>query len=210
MSMFGEEDSSAEHRPDKDQADHSEDTGEIEVAAHTRKARRTHRELFGNLPVEEVTEDLPEEEKVNANGVPLVCVEREYIRTELEVERTKARVIKRYRFVYKDAEFADEYGDTPMIAPKMPVPLLPHSYLSGSLATDILTRKYADGLPLYRQEQIWKRQGLPLKRGTMANWVIQLSNRYFRRLWKRMSDMWRRRVITTATVSFGWNESWST
>jgi HAE1 family hydrophobic/amphiphilic exporter-1 len=49
-----------------------EDTGEIEVAAHTRKARRTHEELFGSLPVEEVTEDLPEAEKVNANGVPRV------------------------------------------------------------------------------------------------------------------------------------------
>ena len=60
--------------------------------------------------------------------------------------------------------------------------------LSRSLATDVLTRKYADGLPLYRQEQIWKRQGLQLKRGTMANWVIQLSNRYFRRLWKRMKE----------------------
>ena len=188
LSMFGEEDTVSENMSDKDQAASPEDTGEIEVAAHTRKARRTHRELFGSLPVEEVTEDLPEAEKVNANGVPLVCVGREYIRTELEVERVKARVVKRYRLVYKDAEFTEEYGDTPIIVPKMPVPLLPHSYLSRSLATDVLTRKYADGLPLYRQEQIWKRQGLQLKRGTMANWVIQLSNRYFRRLWKRMKE----------------------
>ena len=188
ISMFDEEDSATENAPDKDQAASPEDTGEIEVAAHTRKARRTHKELFGDLPVEEVTEDLPEAEKVNANGVPLVCVGREYIRTELEVDRVKVRVVKRYRLVYKDAEFAEEYGDTPIIVPKMPVPLLPHSYLSRSLATDVLTRKYADGLPLYRQEQIWKRQGLQLKRGTMANWVIQLSNRYFRRLWKRMKE----------------------
>ena len=56
----------------EDPAVSPEDTGEIEVAAHTRKARRTHRELFGSLPVEEVTEDLPEAEKVNANGVPRV------------------------------------------------------------------------------------------------------------------------------------------
>ena len=61
-------------------------------------------------------------------------------------------------------------------------------YLFRSLATDVFIRKYADGQPLYRQEQIWKRQGLYLKRGTMANWVIQLSNRYFRRLWRRMKE----------------------
>ena len=27
-----------------------------------------------------------------------------------------------------------------------------------------------------------------MRRGTMANWVIQLSNRYFRRLWERMKE----------------------
>jgi len=186
LSMF---DKDEQTKPETGNQDGSpEDTGEIEVAAHTRKRRRTHEEMFGDLPVVEETEDLPEEEKVNANGVPLVCVGREYIRTELEVERVKARVVKHYRLVYKDAEFAEQYGDTPIIAPRMPVPLLPHSYLSRSLATDMLVRKFADALPLYRQEQIWKRQGVFLRRGTMANWVIQLSNRYFRRLWKRMKE----------------------
>ena len=167
VSMFGEEETSAANVPDKDQGDEPEDTGEIEVAAHARKARRTHEEMFRNIPVEEETLDLPDEEKVNANGVPLVRVGREYIRTELEVERKKARAVKYYRWVYKDAEFAEEYGDTPIIAPTMPVPLLPHSYLSRSLATDVLIQKCANALPLYRQEQIWKRQGLCLKRGVI-------------------------------------------
>ena len=204
LSMFGEieadaaNDSSGVQRKgpeaaasdnvDNNAVDNADDNGEIEVSAHTRKRKRTHEELFKALPIEEEIEDLPENEKVNANGVPLVRVGREYIRTEVEVERTKARVVKRYRYTYKDAEFAEQYGDTPIIVPKMPTPLLPHSYLSRSLAADVLIRKYADGLPLYRQEQIWKRQGLPLKRGTMANWVIQLSRRYFRRLWVRMKE----------------------
>ena len=186
LSMFKKDEQPKPEAVNQDET--PEDTGEIEVAAHKRKRRRTHEEMFGNLPVEEVTEDLPEDEKVNANGVPLVCVGREYIRTEIEVERVKARVVKRYRLVYKDAEFAERYGDTPIIAPKTPVPLLPYSYLSRSLATDMLVRKYADALPLYRQEHIWERQGVHLRRGTMANWVIQLSNRYFRRLWERMKE----------------------
>lgn len=188
MSMFSDEQNTAADEQDKNQGEFPEENGEIEVSAHVRKAKRTHEELFKNLPVEEKTEDLPEEEKVNANGKPLVRVGREYIRTELEVERTKARVIKHFRYIYKDAEFAEQYGDTPIIAPTLPCPLLPHSYLSRTLATDVLVRKYADALPLYRQEQIWKRQGLLLRRGTMANWMIQLSNRYFRRLWTRMKE----------------------
>ncbi len=188
LSIFGDETNEGTDTQGKDRNESPADNGEIEVSAHTRRSKRTHEELFKDLPCEEITEDLPEDEKVNANGVPLVRVGREYIRTEVEVERQKARVVKHYRYTYKDAEFSEQYGDTPIIAPSMPVPLLPHSYLSRSLAADVLIRKYADGLPLYRQEQIWKRQGLLLKRGTMANWVIQLSNRYFRRLWKRLKE----------------------
>ena len=187
LSMFGEAAANNEAQ-EKSGADSPGDNGEITVCAHTRKPRRTLEELCRNLPVEERVIDLPEEEKVNANGKPLVCIGVEAMRTEIEVERTRAKVIKYSRKVYKDEDYSQEYGDTPIIAPSMPVPLLPHSYLSRSLATDVLIRKYADGLPLYRQEQIWKRQGLCLKRGTMANWVIQLSTRYFRRVWERMKE----------------------
>ena len=187
LSMFGEEeaDNKAQEKTGRESPG---DNGEIAVSAHTRKPKRTLEELCRNLPVEERIIDLPEEEKVNANGKPLVCIGVEPMRTEIEVERTRAKVVKYSRKVYKDEDYSQEYGDTPIIAPTMPVPLLPHSYLSRSLATDVLIRKYVDGLPLYRQEQIWKRQGLCLKRGTMANWVIQLSSRYFRRLWKRMKE----------------------
>ncbi|MEO5333423.1 MAG: IS66 family transposase, partial [Magnetococcus sp. YQC-5] len=36
----------------------------------------------------------------------------------------------------------------------------------------IATSKYADALPLYRQEVIFKRYGLDLSRTTLANWMI--------------------------------------
>lgn len=36
-----------------------------------------------------------------------------------------------------------------------------------------MTMKYVDGIPLYRQEQIWKRDGVELRRATLANWMIQ-------------------------------------
>lgn len=74
LSMFKKDEQPKPEAVNQDET--PEDTGEIEVAAHKRKRRRTHEEMFGNLPVEEVTEDLPEDEKVNANGVPLVCVGR--------------------------------------------------------------------------------------------------------------------------------------
>lgn len=36
-----------------------------------------------------------------------------------------------------------------------------------------MAKKYADGLPLARQEKIWAREGVELRRAIMANWVIQ-------------------------------------
>ena len=35
-------------------------------------------------------------------------------------------------------------------------------------------------MPLYRQEQMWKRLGVDLKRNTMSNWVIQIAELYLK------------------------------
>ena len=51
-------------------------------------------------------------------------------------------------------------------------PLLKHSLASPSSVANVMTQKYVDGIPLYRQEQIRKRDGIALSRATLANWVI--------------------------------------
>jgi transposase len=42
---------------------------------------------------------------------------------------------------------------------------------SASLLAHVLVSKYCDHLPLYRQSQIFARQGVMLNRSTLANWV---------------------------------------
>ena len=42
---------------------------------------------------------------------------------------------------------------------------------SASLLAHVLVSKYSDHLPLYRQSQIFARQGVMLNRSTLANWV---------------------------------------
>ncbi|MGI6237831.1 MAG: IS66 family transposase [Candidatus Excrementavichristensenella sp.] len=71
-------------------------------------------------------------------------------------------------------------GKADIRRPAAPAPLLPHSYASASVVTDIIVKKYADALPLYRQEQMWKRLKVDLKRSTMANWVIQTAETYLK------------------------------
>ena len=64
---------------------------EIRVSGHSRKRKRTLEEFCATLPVEERIVDLPDDEKVNANGHALACIGQEYIRTELVLERAKAK-----------------------------------------------------------------------------------------------------------------------
>lgn len=180
--------------PSPEPSPHSEK--EIHVSGHSRKKKRTLEELCATLPVEERIVDLPDDEKVNANGHALACIGQEYIRTELVLERAKAKVVKHYRKVYADRQLEQETGYSEVFKPVMPPPLLAHSYASASVVTDVLMKKYVDAMPLYRQEQMWKRMGVELKRGTMANWVIQVADLYLRPFWKRI----RSELLTQSTI----------
>jgi hypothetical protein len=51
-----------------------------------------------------------------------------------------------------------------------------------------MTQKYVESMPLYRQEQTWTRLGVELSRQTLANWIIQGSDRWLRPLYERMHE----------------------
>lgn len=57
-----------------------------------------------------------------------------------------------------------------MAAPARPIA---RGMAGPGLLAHILTSKYADHLPLYRQAQIYAREGVELERSTMAEWVGQ-------------------------------------
>ena len=139
-------------------------------------------ELCANLPEETVITDLPEAEKVTSDGRLLKCIGTDLIRSELIKEPARVYVRKYYCKSYVDPKAETETGKADIRRPEAPAPLLPHSYASASVVTDIIVKKYADALPLYRQEQIWKRMGVDLKRNTMANWVIQTAELYLKPL----------------------------
>jgi Transposase IS66 family. len=40
-------------------------------------------------------------------------------------------------------------------------------------------QKYANSMPLYRQEQDWKQMGVTLIRATLANWILYCVGNYF-------------------------------
>lgn len=157
----------------------------ISVPAHTRKPKRKLDELCADLPVEEVICDLPEEERYNAKGEPLKRIGKECVRRELCRENARVWVKVYYSVTYADPSVEQETGYADILKAPTPVPLLKHSYASASVVTDVMLRKYADAMPLYRQEQCWKREyGVQLKRGTMANWMVQVANVYLKPFWE--------------------------
>jgi transposase len=52
-----------------------------------------------------------------------------------------------------------------------PTRALDRSYAGPGLLAHVLTGKYADHLPLYRQSEIYAREGVALSRSTLADWV---------------------------------------
>ena len=68
----------------------------------------------------------------------------------------------------------------------------PARLIEGGLPTEatvaqVLVSKYADHLPLYRQAQIYARQGVKLDRSTLADWVGRAAF-LLRPVWERLLD----------------------
>ena len=152
MSMFEQAgDGITEKTPDEAV---SSEKKEVSVTAHKRKPKRTMEEFAAKLPEEPVILDLSEDKKRTADGRPLKYIGTDLIRSELVREPERVYVRKYYCMTYADPIAEALTGHADIRRPDPPVPLLPHSYASASVVTDIIVKKYADGLPLYRQEQV--------------------------------------------------------
>jgi transposase len=98
-----------------------------------------------------------------------------------EISEQLAVIPRQYYVIeYKRAKYVPLHDDVPgaeigvKLAPR-PEPLLPKSLAHSSLLALIVTNKFVDALPLYRQEQLFAREGIDLSRQTMAGLLIQLN-----------------------------------
>ena len=80
----------------------------------------------------------------------------------------------------------DGYHQDEFLRGGRPKDIFPNSIVTPSLLASILNVKYVNSSPLYRIEQEFQRNGVNISRQTMANWIINSSNRYFAALVNRM------------------------
>jgi transposase len=143
---------------------------EVCVAAHTR-APRGRKPLPASLPRVEVVHDLAAAEKICPHdGHALEEIGRE-TSEQLEVIPAKVRVIRHVRPKYA----CPRCHKGVHLAPPPPQ-LIPKSVASPSLLAAVAIAKYADALPLYRQESILARSGIDLSRATLASWMVKLGD----------------------------------
>lgn len=152
---------------------------DIIVPAHKRKAKRTHAELFRNVPSCDEIISLPEEERnCPSCGVQMECIGKEFVRHEFRFTPAKGKVVNIYRETYRCPECAvsEETPDEQTFV-KAPVAeaLIPGSYASESVVAWVMNQKYQNGMPLKRQEQDWLQLRVALNRATLltGSFIVQ-------------------------------------
>lgn len=133
-------------------------TGERRRASRPRKAFPAHLER-----VEIVIE--PEAVACACGACQPVRV-GEDVSERLDVTPAKLRIIVTRRPKYGCAECKEGVRQA-----AAPAHLVEAGVPSEALLAHIAVSKYADGLPLYRQEGIYARDGVEISRNTMANWM---------------------------------------
>ncbi len=96
----------------------------------------------------------------------------EKVSYELEYRRAELILIRNIQVIYGlPPDQAEDRQATAITAPMPPRPL-EGSMASATLLSWLIVQKYANHLPLYRQQEIFSRDGLRLPRQTLCDWVL--------------------------------------
>lgn len=159
----------------------------VETITYNRNKKRGQREtMLENLPTETVEYRLSEEEQVcSCCGGSLHEMSTE-VRQELKIIPAELKVVKHVRYVYSCRHCERKEIHTPIETATMPNPVYPGSLASPSSMAYIMSQKYVESMPLYRQEQQFARLGVTLSRQTLANWILYGADKWLRILYDRM------------------------
>jgi transposase len=143
-----------------------------------KKPRSSKKNHKGRIPIPEHLErveillDVPEEEKFcPETGKPLKRIGEE-VSEKLEYRPGKliVNVYKRPKYGSPDSIAA---GDVGVITAPMPDHPIEKCKADVGLLSHIIVSKFADHLPLYRQDGIFEREGVTIPRSTQTSWMMQ-------------------------------------
>ena len=155
---------------------------QITVKAHERKRQS------GNVldvvpegtPTEVVEHRLPGNERTcSACGSKLVEIGKE-VRRSLMMKPAEFWVREDVYYTYACKNCEQETDEANIVKTAKEPALLPGSFASAEAVAYLAAQKFVMYSPLYRLEQEFNRQGLRLSRQTMANWLLNISEKWLR------------------------------
>jgi transposase len=146
-----------------------------EAAARPARRKKKHgrRLIPDGLPEEVIEYTVPEEERLcPVDGMPMPQIRWEESK-QLDYVPPKMKVIVHRRAVYACPQKHDEA--TLVTAPKPAQPIEKGLAAPGLLA-QVVVSKFGDHLPGYRQEDIFSRHGVEIRRSTIYDWLSEVAN----------------------------------
>lgn len=139
---------------------------EEEDAPHASRKRR-QRGFSDRLVRERIELILSDAEKAGATKTFFTKVKE-----ELQFIPAQLKVLE----YWQEKAVFEQDGEERILAASRPVHPLGKCVATTSLLSYIITSKYADGLPLYRLENMLARLGHEVSRTSMAHWIIRLDD----------------------------------
>lgn len=165
----------------------------VTVEKHTRKKKSTMVEKFANILKQKVYLDVDEEKRICERcGTPLERIGEEFVRREIEIIKPGIKIIEYYSISYGCPKCKTDAEAPYIVKGRDGHPHMIHGMASAGTVAWVMYQKYVNSLPLYRQEQDFKRlYGVDINRGTIANWIIDNATDFF----TPMCDFFRRTLI---------------
>jgi transposase len=171
------------------EADNQKAEPTFEEVTYKRKKRVGKKEeMLKDLPVEVVEYFLPEEEQVCSICGEHTHVMGKNVRQELKIVPAQVKVVEHVTYVYSCRNCENNGDKTPIVKAAAAEPVIKGSIASPSVVAYIMSQKFVNAVPLYRQEKEFERLGIDISRQNMANWVIRCANDWLDPIYKTMKE----------------------
>jgi len=153
----------------------SESANEAQKIGSYTRAKAGRKPLDEKLPRTEVIIDIPEEDKLCACGTELVRIGEEVSeRLQVIPPRIYVERIIRPKYACRNCEGSSDEDKPAVRVSPSPASIIPGSIVTPGLLAFIITNKYVDHLPFYRQEKKFERIDISISRQNMSNWQQQV------------------------------------
>jgi transposase len=142
----------------------AEESAAGEKTARVTKRRANRGALPSHLPRIETVVDVENQTCPCCSGALHRIGEDVSERLDIVPAQVRVMVVRRPKYACRSCEEV-------VVQAPAPVRLIEGGLPTDAAVAHVLVSKYADHLPLYRQAQIFARQGLALDRSTLADWV---------------------------------------